>query len=703
MLRIVLLILFSLLLFTAYSQKPEKSSNSTIEDLIEEIAANSDEEELDYTTLFDNLNYFINNPLNINNTSKEELEKLQILSDFQINNLLQYTKDYGNILSIYELLLIDGYNKNIIEKILPFITLEIKQKDYFAIKNALKYGNHQVFIRGQEIIEEQKGFAISDSALKENLNSGYIGSKYKIYTRYKYHYKNKLLWGITAEKDAGEAFLKNSVADTVQQFLGKNLKNGFDFYSAHLQINDVGIFKKIVVGDYQIQFGQGLTAWSGMSYGKSPYAINIKKKAQGLRKYSSTDENLFMRGIGTTIRIKDFDISVFASRKKIDANITLLDTISEEVITVSSFQATGLHSTPNELSDKDAITDSIVGGNITFNKKNYKLGLTILQYGFSAEQAKAISPYNQFEFSGNSNYNIGFDYQFSYRNINFFGESAISENHAKAFVNGAVVYLHSQMSLAVLHRHYERDYQSYYANAFAEGSKTANEDGVYIGTEIFPVKRWKLSAYFDNYKFPWLKFRTDAPSSGFDYFVQADYSASRKVKMYWKLKQEIKPQNSSEETSPISNLEDVNLLKFRYHIAYTVSNTIKCKNRIELTNYKKESVNDKGYMIYQDVIYKPEKLPLSFAFRYAIFDTDSWDTRIYAYENDLLYAFSIPAYYSKGSRAYLMLKYSIINNIDIWVKYSITNYVDKEIIGSGLTEINGNTKSEFKVQFRFKF
>lgn len=703
MLKYSILIFTFFLFVTVKSQKPEKSENKTIESLIEEIAENTDEE-LDYTTLFDDLNYFMNNPINLNNTTKEELDRLEILSDFQVNNLLEYSKQYGNIYTIYELLLIDGFNKEIIEKILPFITLETKQSKSFSIKNALKYGSHQVFIRGQQVIEPQLGFSeISDSALAESLNSRYVGNPYKIYSRYAYHYKNRILWGITAEKDAGEPFLKSEARDTVQQLLGNKLNNGFDFYSAHLQINKLGIFEKIVVGDFQIQFGQGLTAWSGMGYGKSSMTLNVKKKGRGLRKYSSTDENNFMRGVGTTIRLKDFDITLFASRKKIDANVTVLDTISEEVVEVSSFQITGLHSTPNEIADKDAITDSVYGGNISFSKKYYKLGATFIKYGFSAEQNRNLQAYNQFEFTGNSNYNAGLDYQINYKNVNLFGEGALSENGAMAFVNGAVIFLHPQMSLAVLHRYYEKDYQSFYGNAFSEGGKPANEKGLYVGAEIYPAKYWKISSYFDNYTFPWLRFRTDAPSSGYEYFVQADYSASRNVSMYWKLKQEIKPQNSSDEINSISPLEDVNLLKFRYHISYSVSDRVTMKDRIELSQYRKADVNDNGYLIYHDVAYKAENLPLTLSFRYAIFDTESYDARIYAYESDVLYGFSIPAYYSKGMRTYLNLKYTIAKGVDLWLKYAVTRYFDKDIIGSGLTEIDGNTKSEIKVQFRFKF
>ncbi|MFO7843182.1 MAG: helix-hairpin-helix domain-containing protein, partial [Bacteroidales bacterium] len=109
-----------------------------------------------------------------------------------------------------------------------------------------------------------------------------------------------------------------------------------------------------------------------------------------------------------------------------------------------------------------------------------------------------------------------------------------------------------------------------------------------------------------------------------------------------------------------------------------------------------------GYMVYQDIFYDLLKIPLSLNTRFAVFDTESYNTRIYAYESDILYAFSIPAYYSKGTRFYFNLKYTLAEFIDLWIRYSQTYYADKDVISSGLNQISGNTKSEIKAQLRFK-
>jgi len=661
----------------------------SLEDLIESIAENSDNE-IDYSSLYEDLNFFLSNPLNLNTAKAEDLEKLKILNDFQINSLLDYVKKNGEMLSIYELQLVHGFSNKEIQQILPFVTISEKEADnHFKFKSALKYGNHQLFLRTQRVLEEQKGFrSISDSTLIENPNSRYLGNEYRYYTKYKYNYKNKLYWGFTAEKDPGEEF-----------FEGTN-SNGFDFYSAHLQINDIGIIKTITLGDYQAKFGQGLVLWSDMGLSKTSYVLNIRKKGQGLKKYSSTNENVFMRGAGTTIAIKNFDVSVFYSNKKIDANIK--DSTDNEIASVSSFQNSGYHSIPSEITDKDAISERIVGGNITFNHTRFKLGLTATNYMYGSTLLKDTTPENQFKFQGNENSNLSFDYQFGFWDFSFFGEEAYSANGGYALLNGMLVNLAPQISLSAMHRYYDKEYQANYANAFAEASGNNNESGLYFGIEIHPIKHWQISAYFDTYQFPWIKSGINAPSNGTEWFAQIDYNPTRTLSMYLKLKNEEKLVNNS-STSGIDKLQTQKNFKIRYHVNYRINENLSLKNRIETSTFKEGDYTSYGYLIYQDIFYDFKKIPLSLNMRYAIFDTDSYDTRIYAYESDILYAFSIPAYYSKGTRIYINLKYTLADFMDIWIKYSQTYYSDKNEISSGLTEINGDTKSEIKVQLRLHF
>jgi hypothetical protein len=689
-LNIVLFLILLLISSSSTFAQTESYTKQTLEDLIEEIAESTDEE-LDYTTLYDDLNYYLYNPLNLNTATREELEKLKILNDFQIKSLQDYIARNGEMVSIYELQLVHGFSFDDIDMILPFITVseEITERK-ISFKNVLKYGTNQIFIRGQDVLEEQVGYsAISDSAMAASPNSRYLGNSYRIYTRYKFHYRDKVYFGFTAEKDPGEEFFK-----------GSN-KNGFDYYSAHLQLNNIGVFKTITLGDFETKYGQGLLLWSDFGMGKSPYVLNIRKRAQGLRKYSSTNENVFMRGAGTTIAIKNFDISAFFSYKNIDANIQ--DSIDNEITTVTSFQNSGIHATPSQLEDKNVISESIAGGNISYNHKSFKLGVTGVYYKYGATLIKDTTPENQFNYRGNENANISLDYQFSIRNFYFFGEEAISQNGGKAFLNSMLINLAPQISMSILHRHYDKNYQANYSNAFGESSNVRNESGLYLGLEVHPIKHWKITSYFDTYRFLWLRTGVDAPSQGNEWFLQTDYNPNRDFSIYLRVKNEVKQKDENAETG-IDQLIEEKLLKTRLHLTYQINKQLAIKNRIETTKYQ-EGTNrtEYGYMVYQDIFYDLKKIPLSLNTRFAVFDTESYNTRVYAYESDILYAFSIPAYYSKGTRFYFNMKYTIAGIVDLWIKYSQTYYADRDVISSGLNQINGNTKSEIKAQLRIKF
>ncbi|OFZ00416.1 MAG: hypothetical protein A2491_01950, partial [Bacteroidetes bacterium RIFOXYC12_FULL_35_7] len=638
------------------------------------------------------------NPLNLNDATEEELSKLQFLTEFEIKSILFYLKKFGPMHTLYELQMVYGLSGDKIQMMRPFVTVAPKAASgQFPFHKAFTSGQHQFFARVKQVVEEQKGFSpISDSDYAANPNQRYLGSPQRIYSKYKYKYRNKIYWGITMEKDPGEEFFRGTQ------------KNGFDYYSAHLQINDLKLYKDwlavktLCLGDYELQFGQGLVMWSGLSYGKSPNAMNISKKGSGLKRYSSTNENLFMRGAASTVRFKDFDITGFWSKKKIDANISFVDSTDGEATEISSLQITGLHTIPNEMDDKHVVGENVFGGNVVYNNDNFKLGTSFIHYAFSAPLLTRSAPYNLFYFNGTSNSNFGVNYQFVFKDMHFFGEAAMSENGAMALLNGMYTKMGSQVALGILHRKYDRDYQAYYASGFSENGSVQNEEGLYIGAEVYPLKKIKLSGYFDTYKFPWLKYTIGAPSSGIDYFTQIDYFHSGNISMNLRYKNESKPENISGQTQDVKQVEIIETTKIRYQLNCKLPHNFKLKSRVDFIEYNKEtSTPQYGYCIAQDVSYTFKKIPLSASFRYAIFDTDSYDTRIYTYETDVLYAFSVPALYDKGTRTYLTLKYNAFKGLDFWFRIAQTYYANKSANGSGLTEINGKTKTEVTFQVRY--
>ncbi len=679
---------FMLIIINLSAQVVDKE---VIDNLIEELSESSDEE-IDFTSLYEDLYYFAKNPLNINTATREDLERFQFLSDFHIEDILEYRKNAGEMQTIYEMQLLESFSAKDIRQLLPFVMVRTKEDDNIPdFKRAIKYGRHNLFLRTQFNIQKQKGFKHNEDVFETSPDTNlYRGNKFKYYTKYQFDYKRKIKFGFVAEKDPGEQFFKGTQ------------KQGFDYYSAHIQVDDAWKFKTITLGDFQARFGQGLVSWSGLSTGKSSYVMSIKKKYDGLRKYSSTDENNFFRGAGFTFRHKDIDVTAFFSYKNIDGNIKL-DTSTNEIEFHGSFQKTGMHRTPNEIFDKHSVKELVYGTNVKWRQQWFKLGATFMQYKFS-EELKKDGLYNKFRFQGNHGMNASIDYQANYKNIIFFGEEAISHTGGYALLNSALLRLAPQMSLGILQRYYTKNYQAYYAAGFGEQSATTTENGMYFGTEIHPIRKWTVSAYYDLFKFQWLTYRVNGISNGADFFSQIDYSLNRYVNMHLRFKQESKFQNSSDDYTGVVNIVPIQKKQFRYHITYSLSRNLVLKNRFAISQYnKRDNETENGFMFYQDINYEFSTFPLKFNFRLAYFDAP-YNARIYTYENDILYGYSIPGLSGQGIRTYLTLRYTIIKDfIDVWLRYANYSYSDRDVIGSSLDEIKANNKSEVKIQFRIKF
>ncbi|MAC95843.1 MAG: hypothetical protein CMC96_10095 [Flavobacteriales bacterium] len=692
--QFVLLSLIFISVQSGFSQEVDEVDlkNNIIEQRVDFLLDANESGDADFTTLFEQLEYYYDKPINLNAADELDLIDLGLLNDIQINNLFAHIEKHGKLIAFEELQSIEGFDLESIRMIQPFtkVSGDLDQPS-LSFKNIIDEGSSQFFLRYTRIVEEQNGYApISDEELEENPNSRYLGSPDRIYSRYRFNYANNISLGFTAEKDPGEEFLQGSQP------------NGFDFYSAHLFLQGFGKVKQLAIGDFQAQFGQGLTFWSGLAFGRTPSIFTLKRNAPKLRQYTSVQEDLFLRGGGLTLAHNNFELTVFYSSTKVDANISGLDTLNNEFI-VSSLSEDGFHRTESELEDKNAIRNTYLGGHLAYNKRNLKLGITAVHNEIGAQFQPREQTYNKFSNLDNNNTNLGFDYNYLYKNVNLFGEVSHSIDGGIAYTNGALIVIDPRLSLAIQNRKFQKDYAPLQSNAIGESSTNTNEEGTFIGINARLSEELTLSAYADRFAFKWLRFQTDAPSEGHRLLAQINYSPSRAMDVYFRFRQRNRGRNDRFNESEINQIAEESTTNYRLHFAYKITSAFQIKSRVELTDYRLGNHRENGLLIYQDLIYKQLSSPISFSARYALFDTDSYYSRIYAYESDVLYAFSIPAYNGRGSRFYITAKYHIARGVDFWLRYAQTYYTDRYEIGSGKEQINGNTKSEVKAQLRLKF
>ncbi|MGM0620285.1 MAG: hypothetical protein ACQETJ_04510 [Bacteroidota bacterium] len=670
------LVLFFSVHWGLMAQNPDATMQ--LETIMESILQDL-EEETDAALILEDLEEYAENPLNVNAAGRSHLSRLHLLNDIQIEKLTDYLENYGPVYSIYELNSIDGFTPELLTKMEPFIWFGPAETEPVSFKESLKYGRHEFFLRTLGVTQKPRGYKERDDG-----TIPFEGNRARYYTRYRFRAGESIAAGFTAEKDPGEAF-----------FSGAN-KQGFDFYSAHLSLKLSNMIENITVGDFVVRSGQGLVLWQGFSTGKTVYALDISKTNQGVRPFTSTDENRFFRGASATLNIAETRLNIFYSNKKNDANLAFSDSLGNYF---TSLQASGYHRTKNETADKNSVRDVNLGVVATRQFNHLKIGLTFLRREFELPFIRSTQLYNQFRFKETNNYTGGVNYLFSKGKYQLFGEAALSKSKGKAFLQGAIGHLHDRIQFSALFRHLDKNYHALWANPFSESSMPGNETGLYFGTRILPVKFVTLTAYSDFYHSEWINFTTAGPANGWDLLAQADFHFSDRFTFYLRYKNEVKDQKFRENEKYI-NLPEQHR-KSRIHFQFQPSEIIKLKTRAEHVFYKGTD-KENGFMVFQDVQYSPVSVPLNLTARIAWFKTESYNSRIYAYENDLLYMFSIPAYFGKGFRTYLNMKYKISENIEAWFKLANTTLSNAESIGSGYSEISGNKKTEVKFQLRLK-
>ncbi|MEM6723511.1 MAG: helix-hairpin-helix domain-containing protein, partial [Bacteroidota bacterium] len=407
----ICLILWVLLSFPemVFAQEDDELRiDPNVQEYLENIVENTDAE-FDFNAIYDRLARYQKRPLNLNKASAEELGELGLLNSRQIDALVQYRGKVGNLIAIYELQAVPYFDLASIERILPYVRVS-GQVERFNVPfyRMLYEGDNQLVIRASRFLEEKRGF----SPREDSTDTRYEGDEYRYFARFKHTFENRHSWGITAEKDAGEAF-----------FGGSN-PQGFDFYSAHLYYRNLGKrVKAIALGDYEIRFGQGLLLSGGFSTGKSSFVTNIKRTGRKVRPYTSFNEVIFLRGGAAHFEFGDFNLVAFGSYRTRDANITPLDTLEgfDQIPAFSSLQLTGLHRTPNEIADEGAINQLTTGASLEWKTRQSHIAANFVYTEFDAAFNRNPQPFNQFQFNSGSLVGSSLDYSFLWRNINFFG------------------------------------------------------------------------------------------------------------------------------------------------------------------------------------------------------------------------------------------------------------------------------------------
>ena len=651
------LIIFSLIFFTLQSQGQEINLSDLIINIAEDLAA--DESDPSAVSIFiDRLHELSENPVKINTANEEELSRLFFLSDFQVKAIKDYLQLSGPIVSIYELANIPGFDQETAEMLIPFIILEnrfLNDSDSARLRNTL----------------------ISNFSIKpHNHDTSSIGSDWKILSKYKFA-AGGFSGGCTVEKDPGEKFLTGRPPLP-------------DFLSGYLAYRGEGPVRNIIVGDYSARFGQGLNINTGMIRSISLTSTGYMSSSDEIKPYTSSDESRFFHGAATRLAIRNFELSVFFSKNYSDATLGSSSGTSNDYI--ESFYQEGLHNTQTLLNKKDNVSMLVYGSNLSFNLNNLRAGITWSENKISLPIYEANNdPEKVFDFTGEKNDLYSIYYSSLIKRILIYGEFTSDNLKKYGIVQGMSLRPSDRLTVNVLYRNYCSGFTTFYGHGPGISSNNSNEEGFLGSFTLEAFKHLFISGGCDKQDFPWLKYRCSSPSSGLKKEIRARFIPHENIAM--EASYHYQCSMADNNTLPgVPTLDKIISRSIMLSARYTLHDNLTFASRVEC---KLVNPSSRGYILCQDINYSFRKFPLTIWARYCIFNTDDWSSRIYVYENDLLYSFSIPALSGEGSRSYIMAKVKIGDFGEIRIKYASTFLV--------LKENKYENTCEVKMQFRIWF
>ncbi len=668
----------------------EKTYDEALETLLEDLFTPQDED-TDYEAQYELLTQWYAQPINLNEATVEDLRQFYVLSERQISNLLRQRELYGDFLTVNELSYIPGWDQPTILRILPFVTTAPRPERSPSWQERLADADHLLITRHETTLERKSGYLRADTLAESSDLNYYLGSPHKLYARWRMSRRNDFSAGITVEKDAGETLGWNSAAG----------RYGTDYHAAHLQIENQGRLRQLTVGDYRVQMGQGLLFGSGFAVGKGAEPVRTVVQTQNtVRPHTAATENGFFRGVASTVSLPAaqhaLELTTLVSYQRLDGRV---DSVSNQF---EALQTTGLHRTNSERVAQNQIGEQILGASLLFRDaaRRWQAGLNFVHTRFSYRWQRTDQLRNRHEFAGRENNGLGAFFNYRTHPVHVFGEVARSASGGVGAVGGTTVYLSSVAELAVLLRHYSPDFHAFYGNAFSEGTRSINERGMYWGLKLQPWRRLTVATYYDRFYFPWLRYRVDAPSDGYEFFTRLSYPFNSRTEAWVQFRQESKAINVDEDSLAVRLVLPGVKRSLAAHLTHHLSDRFRLRTRVQHSTYTLNGRTTPGFAVAQDASVTLGRWKADA--RFALFDTD-FVNRQYVYENDVLYAFAIPAYSGSGVRNYLLLRYRASRHVSLWTKVARTTFYDRDEVGTGLETIEGNHRTDVKFQVVVKW
>lgn len=617
--------------------------------------------------------------VDLNATDAGEILQSPLFTTEQAQAILLHRTRFGRFLQPEELQVLNEFDTASIRRIRQHLLCGKPVLDErFRPSEVLALSKHEVTARVRRNPDDKEGFN-SDGRFPF-----FTGDPNQIFLRYRLQAGNYLSAGVVMEKDAGEKMFARA--------------NGgrMDFFSWHVFLRPGTRIRQLAIGDYQVQFGQGLVAWNGISLGKSTEVHQVYRRGAGFRPYSSAGESGFYRGVALAAGSERNIIHGWLSYRKLDASLFPVDT-SFTRFEVSSILSSGLHRSWDEIGKKAVLGQWVAGLHWQREHLRWRHEITTQYTGYEYPLWPGDDPYEMYDPSGQHFLVFGYAGRYMLPNGSLYAEAAVDKEGHPALLGGLVLLPDRAFTISLQARSYARNFHSPGADALREGSSVRNEQGFFSGFSWQVHQQCRLQGYLDIFRFPWLRYTTARPVNGKEWLLQFTWMPSRTTDLYVRFRQEEKPADGQLERIklPVAAIRR----NLRFHSQWMTGRHLEWSLRCEWVQQEQQELTRNGVMFYQELRYKPMGKPYSIAARWSVFRTADYESRIYTYEQDMAGSFSLPAYAGEGARWYLLLRCRLLRGVDGWVRYGVTIYRKS---GDGVAEIIPPSR-DLKVQIRWQF
>ena len=520
-------------------------------------------------------------PLKINLASRSRLAGSGLFTQYQIESIIDYRNRNGDILSAAEFAAVDGFTPETAVYYLPFLSFASSAMPGKASLSPPRMDNSLVVKSAVKLQERQPVYS--------------YGMKYRF----------------SVEDRFEAALTARSSYDA-----GKFPPEAVSFYAAYY---GRGVLGKVVIGDFNLRFGQGLVMWSGFSMSGIPAQGAFSRRASGISPYWSYSGDGSHRGVAADFGTGDFMVSAFVSVPG-----------------------------AREMSEpgNDAAISVLPGINVSWYGMDGQVSITCYAQSrtiAAREDGGRVGPANGTgRFFGECK--VSADARYTVKGVELFGEAAMDAiARSAAALAGCRFSPCGGLYLASGLRYYPSGYSGGYSGALRSGSRCSNEYGFAVSGSFSSGKYVPLAGRtgfgssvirhqgafsMDMSHSPEPKFGVHEASSQFKAVFSYSLLLSSLFSMQWKVSERLRSYGDRVRTDVRA---DVRYGDSRWSSVLRV-NILHCRGT--------------GMLSYMEGGYK--SAPVYVYVRGGLFRVDDWADRIYAYERDAPGNFSVPAYYGRG-------------------------------------------------------